>query len=75
MLLKIGLLQETGSGWLSLLLMKFQLHPVSGCHGGRISPYVPTGLVGAKLCSPWKEQTPANKQEFYSQITVTDLLI
>lgn len=66
MLLKIVLLQETGRGWLSLLLMKFQLHPNSGCPGDWISPYVPMGLAGAKFSPPWKEQTPADKQEFYS---------
>lgn len=66
MLLKIGLSQETGRGWLSLSLMRFQLHPNSGCHGGWISPYILLGLVGAKLSPPWKEETPANKEEFYS---------
>lgn len=66
MLLKFWLLQEAGRGCLSLLLMKFQLYPNSGCHEGWISPYVPMGQVGAKLFPPWKEQTSANKREFYS---------
>jgi len=35
---KFELLQEAGSGWLSLLPMKFQLRSHSGCHGAGFHP-------------------------------------
>lgn len=33
---------------------------------GHIAPYVTTGLAGANPSPPWKEQTPADEQDFYS---------